>query len=616
MCGIIGAVNVNIDLGTLEYLKHRGPDDSGLEEFQMPGFKVTLAQTRLSILDLSPAGHQPMLSPCGNYALIFNGEIYNHLDLKVKLTEYTFRGHSDTETILYYLMKYGIGAVKDFNGIFTIAFLDKKQNKLFLIRDPFGVKPLYYYSQGNKLIFSSELQPILSLAPNKELNKENLYIFLRLRFNPSPHTLFKNIYKVEPGHLIEYDLTQQKLLEPVFYSYFLKKDYNLKEGEIIEQFDLLLHRAVKRQLLSDVPIAVLLSGGVDSALLTFLAKKVSNENFRTYTVGYNIASAANELEDARKSARILGTDHKEIIINQTSFSQKLKEFVEIVEEPIGSQSIFPFYYLTEKIHQDGFKVALAGQGIDEAWAGYHRYNPQALFHTYGNNAFKHLGFLNSFIKNDKYRRGLNAISESDPRLRFIEGLSFFDKNMIKSLTHDMASVGREEYLVGYVNEKFKNWNLDEFHTLDSMLYLDSRLALADDLLLYTDKISMRHSLELRVPFLDIDLMQFVESIPYKYKVNLFNNKILYKKLAEKYLPREIINRKKRGFYIPRKEWFKSEAGSLFKKELSANGEAFYQIFSKKYVEGLFDDHMSGKFNYEDQLYSILNVYYWFKQNFN
>lgn len=616
MCGILGTINHPFGNDILDLISHRGPDDSGIEIFNLGNNQVYFGHRRLSIIDLSPAGHQPMITDCGNYAIIFNGEIYNHLELRKQLKGINFKGHSDTETILYYLKHFGIDAVKNFNGIFAFAFLDKRQQKLFLVRDPFGVKPLYYAQFANKLIFSSELKTILKLLPERTLNVEHLYTFLRIRFSPAPQTLLQDVYKVEAGHYLEFDLNHLQKIKKNFFSYLPEKNVAITEQEALDKFDELLHKAVKRQLLADVPIAILLSGGVDSALLTYLAQKVSGEKFSTYTVGYDFQTDANELEDARISAQLLGSEHHEIVLTKNDFADHLHRFIGMVEEPIGSQSIFPFYYLTQKIHQDGFKVALTGQGVDEAWAGYNRYNTQQLFEKMAHPAFRYFQFMAGLSKNDKHRRAFNALSKTSRKERFIETYSFFDAAMTKQLTNDCFSEQHHQHLLDFFQEKFAVLQLQKFNSTDAMMFLDSRMNLSDDLLLYTDKISMQHSLELRVPFLDVELMQFTESLPIHYKVSLFHNKKIYKKLAERYLPKEIIYRKKKGFYIPRKEWFRNETGEKFRSILMEDKSMFFDIFNKKYIMHFFDEHKQGKKNYEDQLYSLLNIFYWFKQNFD
>jgi len=617
MCGIAGTINLNLTNEILSTISHRGPDSNGLFDERCYNHHVFLGQTRLSIVDLSEAGMQPMTDSSGSFTLIFNGEIYNHAELRKELKEIQFKGHSDTETILYYLAKFGMDAIKNLNGIFAIAFFDRIKEKLYLARDPFGIKPLYYCFKNNTLAFSSEIRVVAKFIDKKEINLDCLYTYMRLRFCPSPLTLIKDVNKLEPGHYITFDCTNEVLnSKTTFYSYIPEKNYNITEGEALEQYDYLIRKAVKKQLMSDVPIAIMLSGGVDSALLTHLAQKESGEKFDSFTVGFGIKTSANELQEAAVSAKWLGTRHHEIIITENIFKQNSGNIINMIEEPIGSQSIVPFLYLSEEIHKKGFKVALSGQGIDECWAGYGRYNFQNFFEKYSSPKWNILNLGNKFIKSDKIRRGIDALCEKDREKRFIESYSFFEKKTIQKmmLSSILFSDGYDDRLISLIKQKSKLYNTDQLDALDFMLTLDSRMALSEDLLLYTDKLSMQNSLEVRVPFLDIELMQFIESLSNKYKSGYLTNKILHKKLSEKYLPKEIIYRKKRGFQIPRKEWYKTESGNALIKELNEENEVFYSLFHKQPILGILKKHQTNQYNYEDQIYSIMNLFYWIKQN--
>ncbi|MCH8902292.1 MAG: asparagine synthase (glutamine-hydrolyzing) [Bacteroidetes bacterium] len=610
MCGILGTVNQTFDHEVLNLIQHRGPDSSAIQSFKVAGVSITYGFTRLSIQDLSEAGDQPMISEDGDHAIIFNGEIYNHLDLKKQLTDVRFRGHSDSETILYCLRKFGINIIKEFNGIFALSYLDKRNEKLYLVRDPFGIKPLYYRFEDGVLSFSSELKTLLHLHPGSDLDYDNLYTFLKLRYNPSPQTLFKQIKKLEPGHFVVYDLKNKSLGIPKFYSYVPESQNKISEEEALEGYDQHLNKAIERQLLSDVPISILLSGGVDSALLTCIAQQKSTDKFSTYTAGFSTESEANEHEDARRTAEILGTDHHEVIVEEEDFFEYLPKFIKIIEEPLGSQSIVPMYYLAEAIHGDGFKVTLSGQGVDEPWGGYAKYNLQNLFDNSPNKLLSNFKFLKRYFKEDKVRRGFNSITESDRVKRFIETCSVYDEQFLGKITSQEFLMNKEQVVEDIFNHKFDYLSLNSFDASNALMYFDTRMNLPDDLLLYTDKISMHHSLEVRVPFLDIELMKFVESLPGKHKVSLFGNKKLHKKLSEKYLPKEIIYRKKKGFRTPRKEWFKTDLGHKYEEMLMEDKGIFGDVFDREQVSEMFKMHRNQKVNYEKQIYLLINLYYW------
>ena len=371
-------------------------------------------------------------------------------------------------------------------------------------------------------------------------------------------------------------------------------------------------KAVERQMLSDVPIAVLLSGGVDSALVTKIAQEVSSKKLHTYTAGYDVDSDANELIEAKDSADILGTNHHEVILDESTFFNILPSLIKSVEEPLGSQSIYPISFLSKKIHEDGFKVAITGQGVDETWCGYGRYNIEILFDKIESPIWNIVKPFHSIFKHDKLKRGFRALSSRNRVERFIEIYSVFNADMINKMTNNVLSYNAKDSLKELIENKFKYLALNKHKGVDAMSFLDSRMNLSDDLLLYTDKISMQHSLELRVPFLDIELVKFAESLPYNLKVSLFENKKLHKKLSERFLPKAIIYRKKKGFYTPRKEWFKGELGNKYLILLLSDNDTFSKVFNKKYIENLFKEHKLGRTNHEKQIYLMVVMYYWMK----
>ena len=611
MCGILGSFNKKISNEVLNEIKHRGPDQENKYSYK----NLDLAHVRLSIVDLSNAGSQPMHSENERYTLIFNGEIYNHQDLKQKLSFKNFKGHSDTETILYYIQEFGIESIKDFNGIFAIALLDKKQNKLFLARDPFGVKPLYYSKEGEKLInFASEIKPLFKLGVKKEFNAIYLPTYLKLRYLPAPHTFFKNIYKVKTATIITVDLTSQSIIEEKSFHNIPSINNKLKKEEALEQYEFLLKKAVKSQLMGDVPISMLLSGGVDSALLAKFIVDETNTNLKTYTGGYQINdNTINELEDAEQSAKIIGVENEKVLIEESSFLEVFPKLVKSIEEPLGSTSIFPIHYLAKKINEDGFKVTLTGQGVDEPWGGYLRYKPQNSIENLSKLPLPLLNTIQSKIKKDGVRRAINAIAKTNRAERFNESYSLFDDKMLKSLLRQNNIDTNQT--VDLLSKKIETYRLNDRNAVEAMMVLDARMNLSDDLLLYTDKISMQSSLETRVPFLDIELMAFAESLPSHLKTGLFKSKWLHKKLAEKHLPNEVIYRKKRGFYAPTKSWFEGSTGEVLEEKLISDTGLFGKLFRKEEIEKYFKLHRTKKVNYEKQLYLLSSFYFWTKEFF-
>ncbi len=606
MCGILGTINAPIESSQLDKIKHRGPDDFGCRYLTINDNKIQLFHRRLSIIDLTEAGHQPMQTSCKKYYIIFNGEIYNHSELRKKLpVNIIFNGHSDTETILYYLKEFGISGVKDFNGIFAFAYVDIDNNKMYLARDPFGVKPLYFgQTNKNDLLFSSEIRPIKSAVNNNEIDKDALATLLRLRYNPSPDTIFKGIRKVYPGHYIEVDLnTSLKINHHSFQSKLpTKKSYTSKET--VKLYGQKLEEAVNRQLLADVEVGILLSGGVDSALVAALAQKNSKTRLKAFTIGFDGNHSEDEIEDAAETAQILNIDHHFKKISFNDFIQTIKECTRIVEEPLGTTSIIPMYFLSE-LAAKHVKVVLTGQGADEPLGGYTRYKSELILEKLPFAIQKLFLPLLKIVrfKNDILFRGINTLGVKNEISRFLSAYELFDKNEIAILIGVNENLSSER--IGYFYDLLGCANLS--HPVEKMMSLDSRLNLGDDLLNYTDKISMNFSLECRVPMLDLELVKFIESLPKENKVNLFSGKIVHKQFAREILPGKIINRKKKAFQSPTSYWFRKEV-EVIKGILLADKTSFSKIFNQKYIAELINLHNNG-YNKEKQIFLLLCIYF-------
>ncbi len=572
MCGILGSVNIPFDTTVLDTIKHRGPDDFGIDSFDAGKHTVILGQRRLSIIDLSPAGHQPMVTECGNYAIIFNGEIYNYEDLKQKLPgDINFRGYSDTETILYYLKEFGITAIKDFNGIFSIAFLDILNKKLFLAKDPFGIKPLYYQvTDAGGIIFSSEIRPIRAVFKDQPLSREALAVLLRLRFNPSPDTLYANIHKLRPGHYLEVDMAENVICcDQVSYIDRTPSPVNFLKDKTVKLYGENLESAVERQLLSDVEVGILLSGGIDSAVIAALAQKHYKTKIKAFTIGFEGSYDEDEIADAAETAEALGLEHHYRRISFTNFLDLIKECCRIVEEPLATTSIIPMYYLSQ-LAAEKVKVVLTGQGADEPLGGYTKYKSEVLMQHIPYFAQRSLKYViqHSNSKNEKILRGIKSLGIKDDLDRFLSTYEVFTREEINGLisAEDNTSRKRLSYfydLLDCANKK---------HPVERMMALDARLNLADDLLNYTDKITMNFSIECRVPMLDIELVKFIESLPVNEKLSLNGGKLVHKRFAAEILPEKIINRQKKGFLSPTNTWFKDNA-EMLKHMLLSKGTA-------------------------------------------
>ncbi|CAM3342062.1 asparagine synthase (glutamine-hydrolyzing) [Aequorivita lipolytica] len=606
MCGILGAVNKHFDESTLTLINHRGPDSLGVKKFEVGTHKVLLGMTRLAIVDLSEAGKQPMMSSCGNYAIIFNGEIYNHMQLREKLLETEFKGHSDTETVLYYLKKFGIDAVKDFNGIFGFSFLDISARKIFLARDIFGVKPLYYLVRGESLVFSSEIRTIKNIENQTlSIDEDNLATLLKLRYLPSPLTLYAQINKIKPGHYISVDLENPHF--DIIEKYFVKpqKKQNIPIGyPIVEMYGKYLDEAVKRQLMADVEVGILLSGGIDSAVIAALAQKNSKKKLKAFTIGFEGDYEEDEIEQAEKTAEILGLEHYSKKINFTDFLSIIKETTRIIEEPLATTSSIPMYFLAQ-MASSHVKVVLTGQGADEPLGGYQKYQGELISQRIPrgliNLSKKIIPYTG--IKSEKILRASKSLGEPEDIKRFLNVSSLFSNDEIGRLLKvgNSKASGLIEYFYNLLDLKQKKYSVER------MMALDTRMNLADDLLLYTDKISMNFSLECRVPMLDLELVNFIESLPIDQRIKIGKSKIIHKKFAKEILPLEIINRKKMAFQSPTNFWFKKHHKVI--TELLLGSSAFTNILDEKEVKAIINQHIEG-YNREKQIFLMLSVYYW------
>lgn len=619
MCGICGQFNYNnclpVERETIlrmtAAIAHRGPDDEGyyIENFIGLGFR------RLSIIDIS-GGRQPMSDPQQRVWVIFNGEIYNFRELRDELTSfgYIFRTRSDTEVILNGYKKWGINVLEKLNGMFGLAVWDSEKRRLMLARDRAGIKPLYYFLDSEKLIFGSEIKAILPAMRNKpEPDSLALNLFLKYRYTPAPLTIFKGIRKLAPGERMIVENGEVKIER--WWNYSPKQQLkNISFQDAYTNVLELYKKAVNRQLISDVPLGLVLSGGIDSGLLLALMN-LYGKNWNTYTVGFGQIYKGDELTDAEETARILDARNFGVRIDQNTYEKSLSKIIRILEEPVASQSVVPMYFVSQRASQD-VKVALMGQGPDELFGGYKRHMGiyyGTLWRNIPNSLRVPIAQVLSLLpRSEMIRRGINSLNEPNRLIRYQKVFSILPASHIDSL-----------FKPDYLNSSSENrteecWRIfeSEIEGLDELggfQYIEIRSSLPDELLMYGDKVSMFHGLEVRVPYLDHEIIEYVETLPAHYKVHLGNRKWLHRQICKQFLPKKIINRKKRGFAGDiADEWFRHSLNSRLNQNLKDSKSLMYNYFEYNKIQSLLHMHQSGREDYHKILYSLTVFEEWLR----
>jgi asparagine synthase (glutamine-hydrolysing) len=618
MCGICGIYNYRYRLSADETLLrsmvtqiiHRGPDDDG---FYVSG-AVGLGMRRLSIIDLE-GGHQPMCNEDGSIWIVFNGEIYNFPELRRELQAkgHIFRTRSDTETVVHAYEEWGLAAFSKLNGMFGFALWDSRRQELILARDPFGIKPLYYTDTNGRLLFASEIKAILAdPTVQKYVDEQALDEFLTLTFVPSPRTLFAGIQKIPPGYVVR--VTPAGPFVERFYTLIPGQQFR-SEAEWLEALRTTLEAAVQRQMVADVPVGMMLSGGVDSAAVAMLMQRLAGQPIHTFTVGFSGQFNQNELVAARRSAELIGSQHHEAVISADEYAEFLPRSLWYLEEPIATTSALAFYWICRLARQH-VKVVLTGQGADEPFAGYGRH-----FGEYYGGWYRKLpafvqdkiitAFVDCLPRNEQLKRAVHSLGIQNPLERLTQIYSIFDTGMKRRL-----------YLPGFadlakysIRESIRLWQQDvqNLDGLSQILYVDARFSLPDNLLLYGDKMSMAASLEARVPFLDLELMALVEGIPPHLKIHGRTQKYLLKRAVTAWVPQEIIQRKKIGFATPVDQWFGGKLRSYVGEHLLASNSACRHYFEPLTIKRLISDHESKRHDHKRQLFSLLTFELWYKQ---
>ena len=571
MCGIAGFISLKNTIShsanhlenALERLSRRGPDNKGIYRDK----KCELGHTRLSIIDTSENANQPMIDSSNDYALVFNGEIYNYLDLKKELEKNNiqFKTTSDTEVLLYGLIKEGKSFINKLNGFFSFCFYNKKNQSYLLARDRFGIKPLIYAFDENRLIYGSELKAILAYDIDKNIDKQALAQYFRHTYIPAPRTILKSCKKLLPGKIIE--ISNGEINIESYYQYYPteKSDDNYQKAK--QKVNELFHESVKKRLVSDVPLGTFLSGGVDSSIVSAVAKKYKPD-LNTFSIGFPDEPIFDESKYAEKVAKHIGSKHHCFNVTNKDLYENLEDILDYFDEPMADSSAINVYILAKETKQN-VTVSLSGDGADELFSGYNKH--QALYFSLQNNIsnslIKKFGHFakwlpssrNSKIGNlgrqiDKLYSGLNK-SIND---RYLEWASFMEENSVHQLTNQNINTNYLEKVTS---------NQDDFN---NFLFYDFKLVLENDMLRKVDIMSMANSLEVRTPFLDHELVDYVFSLPSKYKIDKGNRKKILKDTFINELPDEVFTRKKHGFEVPLRKWFNNEMKFFLENEIFNN----------------------------------------------
>ncbi len=628
MCGFVGFYHPfetrDIQLA-LDAISHRGPDDEGT--FQENG--LTLGHTRLAILDLSPRGHQPMFSDDGKFVIVYNGEIYNHLEIRKDLEgKFVFRSSSDTETLLYGLIEWGPSILKELNGIFAFALFNRETHELFLARDHLGVKPLYYYWDGKVFAFGSEMKSFTRIdGLQKDIDPTALVNYLHFLWSPGTKTPWKLVKKLLPGHYIELDLKELPLsINPIqYYDIPFDGTYDSSgEQRLTDHLEELLLESVERQLLSDVPVGFFLSGGLDSSLLVAMVRKLRPKGpLQTFTIDTASADSDegfdNDLKYAREVAAHLDAQ-LEIVDSWIDIAGDFDKMIWHLDEPQADPAPLNVLKICRRAREMGFKVLISGAGGDDLFSGYRRH--QALRYE------PLLKRIPPFLS-DAFARALSPFDASRTPVRQLRKLlsgagqssldritgyfAWIDTERNKSLFDDKWKEDIESFDPSfYLRNLLKNIP-GECHELNRLLYMEMRSFLVDHNLNYTDKMAMAASVEVRVPYLDKELVTFSTKIPPNLKMRGRTTKYLLKKVAERYLPKTVIDRPKIGFGAPVRKWIREDLSAMIGDYL---GEARIRergIFNPNEVEKLIHDNQEGRVDAGYTIWCLLAIESWLRQ---
>lgn len=649
MCGIVGFIDIRRgksdgDLQSIvkrmsDTLSHRGPDDGGVWTVAQAG--VALAQRRLSIIDLSPEGHQPMHSAGGRYTIIFNGEIYNYQKLRAELSG-PFRGHSDTEVLLAAFMAWGVEeAIKRAIGMFAFALWDNQEQTLYLCRDRLGEKPLYYGWTGNTFIFGSELKALRAHPDwHCTIDRNALALFLRHNYIPTPYSIYEGIKKLKPGTMLRLtaaDIGGKHEVPPRPYwsarevaEQGTQNPFKGSDNEAIEQLEALLRDSVAQQMIADVPLGAFLSGGIDSSTIVALMQAQSERPVRTFTIGFHEAEF-NEAEHAKAVARHLGTDHTELYVTPQETLDVIPLLPALYDEPFSDSSQIPTY-LVAKLARQHVTVSLSGDAGDELFAGYTRY-------FWGSDIWKKTGWMPRTMK-AVAAKGITTLSpgawdsifqkldpvlpgkirQSHPGDKLHKLAEILSVERPEAIYYGLVSHWKEPAAIvknaceppTVLTDNNQQANLSDF--VRQMMYLDTVTYLPDDILVKVDRASMGVSLESRVPLLDHRVVEFAWTLPLSMKIRNGVSKWILRQVLYKHVPKELIERPKMGFGVPITDWLRGPLRDWAESLLSEKRLREEGYFTPEPIRAKWAEHLSGHRDWQYYLWDVLMFQAWLEQN--
>jgi asparagine synthase (glutamine-hydrolysing) len=631
MCGIVGIVEPDhrpVDRAVLgamcRTMVHRGPDASGMH---VDG-PVGLAMQRLAIIDLA-GGAQPMSSvgcprAAGDVWIVYNGEVYNHAALRAELEAlgHRFSSRCDTEAILHAYEEWGEDCVRRLNGMFGFAIWDGARRQLFVARDRLGIKPIYYSWSGGRFVFASEIKAILEdPRVDREVDAQAVYDYIGYEFVPGPRTMFAGIHKLQPGHTLT---LRDGRIETRGYWDLSFEPLDIGWDEAKRRIVELLQRSVERRLMSDVPLGVFLSGGVDSSsvLATMSAlRRQGDAKIRTFTIGYDDPSFS-EIEYARAVARRFDTEHTEVMIRPVG-PQDVERGVWHLDEPMTDLSAIPLMLLCQRVRQDVI-VCLSGEGGDEVFVGYDRFRASRFsarfYERMPHGLRRHLiePLVRSLPDQEQKKGAINVVK------RFVDGarLDRSGEHMRWQyfLSPDLSGgLFRPQFLSAIEREAFRpvvEWaaRCPSRDRLDREVYIDLKMTMADSVLMKVDKMSMASSVEVRVPFLDHELVEFATSLPAEWRMRGFETKTILKQAMLGHLPREILYRKKQGYSLPIKNWLRTELRDYAREQIRTS-DLVREIFESSALERVWEEHLSRRHNHNHLLWALLNLALWHRRFF-